>query len=158
MPAIRPFVIDIPEETLIDLNDRLEWTRWPDRELVADWTQGIPLSYVKDFCEYWQHTYDWRETENRLNALDNYLITIDNVDIHCIVQKSTHEESLPLLITHGWPGSVVEFLHAIPLLCKRQSDDGFGIPCHSAIVAGIRVFQQAYSNRLGCRQDCQCVG
>ena len=123
MPAIRPFVFDIPEETLIDLNERLEWTRWPDRELVADWTQGIPLSYVKEFCEYWQHSYDWRETENRLNALENYLITIDNVDIHCISQTSPHEGSLPLLITHGWPGSVIEFVNAIPLLCEQQGDD-----------------------------------
>ena len=123
MPAVRPFAIDIPEEALIDLNDRLDWTRWPDRELVSDWTQGIPLSYVKEFCEYWRHTYDWRETEKQLNALNNYLVTIDNLDIHCIVQRSTHEGSLPLIITHGWPGSVIEFLNAIPLLCEKQAED-----------------------------------
>ena len=123
MSAYRPFTIDVPEAALTDLKNRLSQTRWPDRELVADWTQGIPLSYVQEFCDYWQHKYDWRKTEARLNKLNNFLVTIDNVDIHFIFERSSNSDARPLLITHGWPGSVVEFEMAIPLL-RDPVEDG----------------------------------
>ena len=129
MPTPRPFTIEVPEATLIDLMDRLDRTRWPDRELVSDWTQGIPLSYVQDICSYWLNTYDWRETEQRLNSLDNFLVTIDGVDIHFLVKKSLAAKSRPLLITHGWPGSIVEFLNLIDLLAlpQREGDETFDV-------------------------------
>ncbi len=122
MPTPRPFTIEVPEATLIDLMDRLDRTRWPDRELVSDWTQGIPLSYVQDICGYWLNTYDWRKTEDRLNSFDNFLITIDGVDIHFIYKKSQASKSRPLLITHGWPGSIIEFLNLIDLLVQQQQE------------------------------------
>ena len=122
MPTPRPFTIEVPEATLIDLMDRLDRTRWPDRELVSDWTQGIPLSYVQDLCGYWLNTYDWRKTEDRLNSFDNFLITIDGVDIHFICKKSQASKSRPLLITHGWPGSIIEFLNLIDLLVQPQQE------------------------------------
>lgn len=122
MPTPRPHTIEVPEATLSDLKTRLERTRWPDRELVSDWTQGIPLSYVQDICSYWLNIYDWRKTEERLNSHDNFLITIDGVDIHFLVKKSPAIKSRPLLITHGWPGSIIEFLNLIDLLVQPQQE------------------------------------
>ena len=113
MTSIRQFTIDVPQATIDDLNARLDLTRWPEQELVADWTQGIPLSYVQEVCEYWRHNYDWRETEKELNSHPNYLTTIDNLDVHFMHVESSRPDARPLLITHGWPGSVVEFLDAI---------------------------------------------
>ncbi|MCY3885402.1 MAG: epoxide hydrolase [Gammaproteobacteria bacterium] len=122
MSIPRPYQIKVPEAALSDLKTRLARTRWPDRELVSDWTQGIPLNYVQEVCVYWQHTYDWRRTEERLNSFDNFLITIDGVDIHYILKKSPSINTRPLLITHGWPGSIVEFLSLIDLLALPQED------------------------------------
>jgi pimeloyl-ACP methyl ester carboxylesterase len=107
--AVRPFRIDIAESVLDDLRARLRHTRWPDRELVDDWTQGVPLAYVQDVAEYWAERYDWRAREMALNRFDHFLTEIDGVDIHFIHQRSPHPDAMPLVITHGWPGSVVEF-------------------------------------------------
>ena len=106
---IRPFRIDVPESVLDDLRVRLSHTRWPDRETVDDWSQGIPLSYVQDVTGYWADGYDWRRREAALNRFDQYVTEIDDVDIHFIHQRSPHAGALPLVITHGWPGSIVEF-------------------------------------------------
>lgn len=113
MTSTRQITIDIPQATLDDLHTRLDMTRWPEQELVSDWTQGIPLAYVREVCDYWRHNYDWRETEKELNSYQNFLTTIDNLDIHFIHVESSRDNARPLLITHGWPGSVVEFLDAI---------------------------------------------
>jgi epoxide hydrolase len=107
--AVRPFRIDIAESVLDDLRGRLRHTRWPDRELVDDWSQGVPLAYVRDVAEYWAERYDWRSREVALNRFDHFLTEIDGVDIHFIHQRSPHAGAMPLVITHGWPGSVVEF-------------------------------------------------
>lgn len=114
----RPFTIDIPEAQLDDLNARLALTRWPEKETVDDWDQGVPLAYAKELAAYWADGYDWRRCEARLNALPNYLIDIDGVDIHFIHVRSANPAARPLLLTHGWPGSVLEFLDCIEPLSR----------------------------------------
>jgi pimeloyl-ACP methyl ester carboxylesterase len=109
MTEIRPFTIDVPDADLDDLRQRLHNTRWPDAELVDDWSQGIPLDYVREVCRYWADEYDWRAREAALNRFDQFITEIDGVDIHFIHQRSPNPDAIPLLITHGWPGSVVEF-------------------------------------------------
>jgi pimeloyl-ACP methyl ester carboxylesterase len=106
---LRPFTIDVPESVLDDLRLRLQHTRWPDRELVDDWSQGIPLAYVQDVVEYWANTYDWRARERALNRFDQFVTEVDGIDVHLVHQRSPHPDAIPLLITHGWPGSIVEF-------------------------------------------------
>jgi pimeloyl-ACP methyl ester carboxylesterase len=113
MADIRPFRIAVPDEELADLRDRLSRTRWPDRECVTDWSQGIPLDYVRELAAYWADVYDWRAREARLNAFDQFVTEIDCVDIHFIHQRSPNPDASPLLITHGWPGSIVEFAKVI---------------------------------------------
>ena len=111
--AIRPFRIDVPEEVLIDLRRRLAATRWPDRETVGDDSQGVPLATMQDLARYWATDYDWRKVEARLNALPQFMTEIDGLDIHFIHVRSKHENALPLIVTHGWPGSVIEQLKII---------------------------------------------
>ncbi len=115
-----PFHIEVPEAELADLRVRLRRTRWPDEEPVADWSQGVPLAYVRDLCEYWAAEYDWRATERRLNALPQFRTEIDGVGIHFLHVRSPHENALPLILSHGWPGSVLEFVKAIPLLTEPE--------------------------------------
>ena len=122
--AIRPFTIDVPDEVLDDLRRRLHGTRWPDAELVDDWSQGIPLDYVREVCTYWADEYDWRSRETALNRFDQYITEIDGVDIHFIHQRSSNPNAIPLLLTHGWPGSIVEFHKVIEPLTEPQDHDG----------------------------------
>ena len=121
---LRPFRIQIEDDVLEDLKRRLRATRWPDAETVDDWSQGIPLAYVQEVCEYWASDYDWRRVEKRLNALDQYLTEIDGVDVHFLHIRSRHEEAYPLVITHGWPGSIVEFLKVIEPLTDPTAHGG----------------------------------
>jgi pimeloyl-ACP methyl ester carboxylesterase len=111
--AIRPFRVDVPDEVLVDLQRRLAATRWPDRETVADDSQGVQLAAMQDLARYWATDYDWRKVEARLNALPQFMTEIDGLDIHFIHVRSKHENALPLIVTHGWPGSVVEQLKII---------------------------------------------
>jgi pimeloyl-ACP methyl ester carboxylesterase len=111
--AIRPFRINVPEEALVDLRRRLAATRWPDRETVADQSQGVQLATIQQLAQYWQTGYDWRKVEARLNALPQFVTEIDGLDIHFIQVRSKHENALPLIVTHGWPGSVIEQLKII---------------------------------------------
>lgn len=106
---IIPFTIEVADDVLDDLRRRLHNTRWPEAELVDDWSQGIPLSYVQEVCDYWADEYDWRAREAALNRFDQFITEIDGVDIHFVHMRSPHENALPLIITHGWPGSIVEF-------------------------------------------------
>jgi epoxide hydrolase len=124
MNDVRPFRIDIPEDQLVGLKRRLGATRWPDAETSGDWTQGIPLAYMKDVCAYWAEQYDWRRTEARLNAFPQYKARIDGLDIHFLHVRSPHRDALPLLITHGWPGSVVEFHKVIGPLADPTAHGG----------------------------------
>lgn len=133
---IRPFTISVSDEDLADLKRRLEATRWPDAEPVDDWSQGIPLSYTKELAEYWASSYDWRATETALNQFDHFLTEIDGLDIHFIHQRSPHENAFPLIITHGWPGSIVEFHKIIepltnPTAHGGDAADAFHVVCPS---------------------------
>ena len=131
-----PFHIDVPETELDDLRDRLRRTRWPDRETVADWSQGIPLAYLKDLCRYWAEEYDWRVTEKRLNELPQFRTELDGLGIHLLHVRSPRADALPLVITHGWPGSIVEFLKVIgpltdPAAHGGDPADAFHVVCPS---------------------------
>lgn len=124
---IRPFRIDVPDADLDDLKDRLARTRWPEPETVDDWSQGIPLAYTRELAEYWADGYDWRTREAALNRFDHYVTELDGLDIHFIHQRSAQPNAFPLLITHGWPGSIVEFHKVIEPLTEA----GFDVVCPS---------------------------
>lgn len=129
---IRPFRIDVPDAVLDDLRERLARTRWPEAECVDDWSQGIPLIYTRQLAAYWADGYDWRSREAALNRFDHFITEIEGLDIHFIHQRSPHQDALPLLITHGWPGSVVEFSKVIePLVDPERPEDAFHVVCPS---------------------------
>ena len=111
--AIRPFRVSVPEEQLDDLRRRLAATRWPERETVGDDSQGVPLAMMQGLAHYWQADYDWRKAEAKLNALPQFMTEIDGLDIHFIHVRSKHDNAMPLIVTHGWPGSVIEQLKII---------------------------------------------
>jgi pimeloyl-ACP methyl ester carboxylesterase len=121
---IRPFQVDVPDEALDDLRRRIAATRWPTRELVGDRSQGVQLATMQELARYWTTEYDWRRCEARLNALPQYTTTIDGVDIHFLHVRSPHEQALPLLMTHGWPGSVIELLETVGPLTDPTSHGG----------------------------------
>ena len=122
--AIRPFGISIPEEQLVDLRRRIAATRWPDRETVTDQSQGVQLSTVRELARYWATDYDWRKIEAKLNALPQFITEIDGLDIHFIHVRSKHPNALPLIVTHGWPGSVIEQLKIIAPLTDPTAHEG----------------------------------
>ena len=122
--ALVPFRVEVPESDIVDLKDRLARTRWPERETVTDWSQGVPLAYVQEVCETWRTTYDWRACEARLNAHPQFRTEIDGLGIHFLHVRSPHEGALPLVLTHGWPGSVVEFLKVIDPLTNPTAHGG----------------------------------
>ena len=122
--AIRPFHVDVSEEALEDLRRRIAATRLPTKELVADRSQGVQLAVVQDLVRYWVTEYDWRRCEARLNALPQFMTEIDGVDIHFIHVKSRHEDALPLIMTHGWPGSVIELLETVGPLTDPTEHGG----------------------------------
>lgn len=115
--AVRPFKkINFPEEALVDLNRRISTTRWPDLETVNDQSQGVQLTTIQKLARYWETDYDWRKCEERLNALPQFITEINGLDIHFIHVRSKHEDALPLIVTHGWPGSIIEQLKIVDLL------------------------------------------
>jgi pimeloyl-ACP methyl ester carboxylesterase len=129
---IRPFEVDVPGEQLAELRRRIAATRWPTRELVADPSQGVQLAALQALAHYWENDYDWRRVEARLNALPQFTTRIDGVDIHFIHVRSSHDDALPLIITHGWPGSVIEMLGVIdpltdPTAHGGTADDAFDV-------------------------------
>jgi pimeloyl-ACP methyl ester carboxylesterase len=121
---IRPFSVDIPQDKLTDLRRRIEATRWPGKELVDDRSQGVQLATMQALSRYWTTAYDWRRAEAKLNALPQFKTRIDGVDIHFIHVKSRHENALPLIMTHGWPGSVVELLETVGPLTDPTAHGG----------------------------------
>ncbi|WP_346538142.1 epoxide hydrolase family protein [Micromonospora sp. DPT] len=121
---IRPFRLDTPEEAIADLRRRIAATRWPTRELVTDRSQGVQLATVQELARYWTNEYDWRKCEARLNALPQFTTNIDGVEIHFIHVRSQHENALPLIMTHGWPGSVVELLDTVGPLTDPTAHGG----------------------------------
>lgn len=130
--AITPFTLSVPQAALDDLARRLDATRWPEREVVNDWTQGAPLARVQALCHHWRHKYDWRRIEARLNGLGQFKTEIDGLDIHFLHVRSKHPNAMPLLITHGWPGSVIEFMKVIgpltdPVAHGGKAEDAFDV-------------------------------
>ena len=123
-PAIRPFQIEFPEEELAELRRRITATRLPTKELVADRSQGVQLATIQELARYWTTEYDWRRCEAGLNALPQFKTEIDGVDIHFIHVKSRHENALPLIMTHGWPGSVIELLETVGPLTDPTAHGG----------------------------------
>jgi pimeloyl-ACP methyl ester carboxylesterase len=122
--AIRPFKINFPEEALTDLRRRVVATRWPEKEPVSDHSQGVPLATMQKLAKYWANEYDWRKCEARLNAVPNFITEIDGLDIHFIHVRSKHPNALPIIITHGWPGSIVEQMKLIGPLTDPTSHGG----------------------------------
>ena len=122
--AVRPFQVNVPEAELTDLRRRIDATRWPERETVTDHSQGVPLATMQKLARYWATEYDWRKVEARLNAVPNFIIEIDDLDIHFIHVRSKHENALPLIVTHGWPGSVIEQLKIIEPLTNPTAHGG----------------------------------
>ena len=136
MSEITPFTINTSEEQLTDLRNRINNTRWAEEECVDDWSQGIPLTYVREIADYWANQYDWRKSEQYLNTFDHFQTNIDDLDIHFIHQKSPHPDAYPLIITHGWPGSIVEFHKVIqplvdPTKHGGKAEDAFHVVCPS---------------------------
>jgi pimeloyl-ACP methyl ester carboxylesterase len=121
---IRPFSVNIPEEALDDLRQRIAATRWPSKELVEDRSQGVQLATMQELARYWATDYDWRKAESKLNALPQFTTEIDGVDIHFIHVKSRHQNALPLIMTHGWPGSVIELLEVVGPLTDPTAHGG----------------------------------
>src|SRR4051794_10380556 len=121
---IRPFQVEVPDEALDDLRRRIAATRWPTRELVDDRSQGVQLSTTQALASFWENDYDWRACEARLNALPQFKTEIDGVDIHFIHARSRHEDALPLVMTHGWPGSVIELLETVGPLTDPTAHGG----------------------------------
>ncbi len=133
---ISPFRIAVSDDVLDDLRQRLAQTRWPERECVDDWSQGIPLEYTRELAAYWADGYDWRSREALLNRFDQFTTDIDGLDIHFINQRSPHDGAFPLIITHGWPGSIVEFHKVIepltnPTAHGGRAEDAFHVVCPS---------------------------
>jgi pimeloyl-ACP methyl ester carboxylesterase len=129
---VRPFQLEIPDEQIDDLRRRIAATRWPSKELVPDRSQGVQLATMQELARYWTTEYDWRKCEARLNALPQFTTEIDGVEIHFIHVKSAHENALPLIMTHGWPGSVIELLETVgpltdPTAHGGDADDAFDL-------------------------------
>ncbi|HBD12832.1 MAG TPA: epoxide hydrolase, partial [Porticoccaceae bacterium] len=131
---ITPFKIDIGDDILADLKERLKNTRWPEKETVDGWSQGIPLAYTQELANYWLNDYDWRSREARLNAFDQFTTRLDGIDFHFIHERSPHSQAKPLVMTHGWPGSIVEFQKVIapltdPVAHGGNAEDAFHVVC-----------------------------
>jgi pimeloyl-ACP methyl ester carboxylesterase len=135
--AIRPFRVDVPEEQLVDLRRRLMATRWPDRETVSDQSQGVQLEKLQQLVQYWGTGYDWRKAEARLNALPQFMTEIDGLDIHFIHVRSPHPNAMPLIMTHGWPGSVFEFLKVIDPLTNPTAHGGSATDAFDVVIPSI---------------------
>jgi pimeloyl-ACP methyl ester carboxylesterase len=122
--TVRPFRIEVPEEAITDLRRRIADTRWPERETVSDLSQGAPLAKVQELVQYWGSNYDWRKVEAKLNALPQFVTSIDGVDIQFAHVRSPHPDAMPLIITHGWPGSIIELLKVVGPLTNPTAHGG----------------------------------
>ena len=131
---IRPFRVEVAQHDIDDLRRRLEQTRWPEKETVPDQSQGVPLATIRELVRYWANDYDFERIEKRLNAVPQFLTEIDGLDIHFIHVKSPHENALPLIITHGWPGSVIEMLNVVGPLADPTAHGGDAADAFDVVV------------------------
>src|SRR3954464_11380315 len=143
--AIRPFRVAVPEADLIDLRQRITATRWPEKETVDDFSQGLPLATMQKLARYWTTEYDWRKVEARLNALPNFITEIDGLDIHFIHVRSKHESALPVIVTHGWPGSIIEQLKIVDPLVNPTAHGGSASDAFDVVIPSIPGY--GYSGR-----------
>jgi pimeloyl-ACP methyl ester carboxylesterase len=134
---IRPFQLNVSNEALADLRRRIAATKWPERETVSDATQGVQLATMRELARYWQADYDWRKVEGRLNALPQFMTEIDGVDIHFIHVRSKHEKALPVIVTHGWPGSVIEQLKIIDPLTNPTAHGGSASDAFDVVIPSL---------------------
>jgi pimeloyl-ACP methyl ester carboxylesterase len=138
--AIHPFQVTVPEAELAQLRTRINSTRWPDRETVTDESQGVPLATMQELARYWATDYDWRKIEAKLNALPQFITEIDGLDIHFIHVRSQHQNALPLIVTHGWPGSVIELLKIIGPLTDPTAHGGSALDAFDLVIPSLPGF------------------
>ena len=138
--AIRPFRVSVPEADLVELRRRINATRWPKRETVTDDSQGVPQATIQQLAQYWGSEYDWRKCEAKLNALPQFLTAIDGLDIHFIHVRSRHENALPVIVTHGWPGSIIEQLKIIDPLTNPTAHGGSAVDAFDVVIPSIPGF------------------
>jgi hypothetical protein len=160
--SIAPFTYHAPQSALDDLKQRLARTRWPEHETANDWSQGAPLAKLRTLVDYWRTGYDWRRCEKTLDRFPQYRTEIDGLGIHFLHVRSSHTNALPILITHGWPGSVIEFFKIIdpltnPTAHGGRAEDAFHVIAPS-FVAGLRILRQAVAARLERRTHRQGLG
>lgn len=134
---IRPFRVEVPEEDLVDLRQRIAAVRWPEKETVTDTSQGVQLATMRELARYWATDHDWRKVEARLNALPQFLTEIDGVDIHFIHVRSRHDDALPIIITHGWPGSIIEQLKIIEPLTNPTAYGGSAADAFHVVIPSL---------------------
>ena len=135
--AIRPFKVNVPEEALIDLRRRIEATRWPDKETVNDASQGVQLATIQQLARYWGTEYDWRRIETKLNALPQFITEIDGLNIHFVHVRSKHENALPIIVTHGWPGSIIEQIKIVEPLVNPTAYGGTASDAFDVVIPSI---------------------
>ena len=160
--AIRPFkVASVPEAELADLRRRIDATRWPERETVTDASQGVQLATIQKLARYWGTEYDWRKCEARLKALPHFITEIDGLDIHFVHVRSKHKDALPMIVTHGWPGSIVEQLKIIEPLTNPTAHGGSASDAFDVVIPsmpGYGYLGQADHDRLGPRPHRRAPG
>jgi pimeloyl-ACP methyl ester carboxylesterase len=137
---VRDFRVEVTDEQIADLRDRLSRTRWPEPETVDDWSQGVPLGYARELCEYWANEYDMQRLAHRLNAFPQFRATVGGLGIHFLHVRSQHEQATPLVLTHGWPGSVVEFLDVIDPLTDPEAHGGSPADAFHVVVPALPGF------------------
>ena len=135
--AVRPFAIATPPGALDDLRRRLRHARWPESQPVRDWSQGVPLAYLRELCAYWAEGYDWTATEARLNTIPQFITTVDGVDVHFQHVRSGRRDAIPLIMTHGWPGSFLEFERTIPTLTNPRDGGADDPPAFDVVVPSL---------------------
>ena len=159
--TIRPFRVNFPEADLVDLRRRVKATKWPDRETVKDPSQGVQLATMRELARYWATEHDWRKIEAKLNALPQFITEIDGLDIHFIHVRSKHENALPMIVTHGWPGSIIEQLKIIDPLTNPTAHGGSASDAFDLVIPSLP--GHGFSGKPTCarvdpRQHCTCVG
>ena len=137
---IEPFMVGVDGAALDDLRERLQRTRWPERETVSDWSQGVPLGYLQDLCGYWASRYDWRATEARINQIPQFTTRIDGLEVHFLHLRSPHPDAIPLIMTHGWPGSFFEFERVLGPLTDPPAHGGDAADAFDVVVPSLPGF------------------